>query len=73
MVRLLVVFRALDEVMMEMFCPSDSCVELPLDHVLHQVILGVGTPEAPHVRLMELNWTTARFVWGVVMVGSTKR
>ena len=71
MVRVLVVFLARDEVMMEVFCPSDTCVELPLDHVLHQVILGVGTPEAPHVRLMELDWITAWFAGGVVMVGNT--
>ena len=73
MVRVLVVFLAIDEVMMEMFCPSDTCVELVLDHVLHQVILGVGTPEAIHVRLMELDWITTWFAGGVVMVGSTKR
>ena len=72
MVRLLVVFLAMDEVMMKIFCPSDTCVELALDHVLHQVILGVGTPEAPHVRLMEFNWTTAWFAGCVVMVRSTK-
>ena len=73
MVRVLVVFLAMDEVMMEMFCPSDTCVELPLDHVhvLHQVILGVGTPEAPHVRLMELDWIADWFAGGVMMVGST--
>ena len=71
MVRVLVVFLAIDKVMMEMFCPSDTCVELPLDHVLHQVILGVGTPEAPHVRLMGLDWITAWLAGGVVMVGST--
>ena len=71
MVRVLVVFLSRDEVMMEMFCPSDTCVELPLDHVLHQVILGVGTPEAPHVRLMELDWITAWLAGGVVMVEST--
>ena len=60
MVRVLAVFLALNEVMMEMLCPSDTnCVELPLDDVLHQVISGLGTPEAPYVRLMELNWNTA--------------
>ena len=74
MVRVLVVFLARDEVMTEMFCPSDTCVELPLDHVLHQVILGVGTPEAPHVRLMELDCRTATWVIeSVVMVGGTGR
>ena len=72
MVRVLVVFLAIDELMMEMFCPSDICVELPLDHALHQVILSVGTPEAPHVRLMGFNWTTAWFAGCVVMVRSTK-
>ena len=52
MVRLLEVFLATEDVMMEMYCPANTWVELPLDHVLHQVILGVGTPEALHVRLM---------------------
>ena len=71
MVRVLVVFLAIDKVMMEMFCPSDTCVELPLDHVLHQVILGVGTPEAPHVRLMELDCNFTWFSGNVVIEGRT--
>ena len=71
MVRVLVVFLAMDKVMMEMFCPSDTCVELPLDHVLHQVILGVGTPEAPHVRLMELDCNFTWFSGNVVIEGHT--
>ena len=54
-----------------MFCPSDTCVELPLDHVLHQVILGVGTPEAPHVRLMELDCNFTWFSGNVVIEGGT--
>ena len=60
-----------DDVVMEMFCSANTWMELPLDHVLHQVILGVGTPEAMHVRLVGLNWITAWFAGGVVMVGST--
>ena len=59
-----------DDVMMEMFCSTITWM-VPLDHVLHQVILGVGTPEAMHVRLVGLNWITAWFAGGVVMVGST--
>ena len=49
MVRLLEVFLATEDVMMD---PANTWMELPLDHVLHQVISGVGTPEASHVRLM---------------------
>ena len=71
MVRVLVVFLAMDEVMMEMFCPSDTCVELPLDHVLHHVKLGVGTPEALHVRLMELDCNFTWFSGNVVIEGRT--
>ena len=75
MVRVLVVFLVVGEVVMKMFCPSDTCVELPLeslslvlplDHVIHQVKLGVFTPEATHVRLMELD---CNFTWNVVIEG----
>ena len=58
-------------VLMEMFCSAITWMELPPDHVLHQVILGLGTPEAMHFRLVGLNWSTAPFAGGVVMLGST--
>mgnify|MGYP003483241638 FL=1 len=70
MVRVLVVFLAIDEV--EMFCPSDTCEELPLDHVLHQVISGVGTPEATHVRVIEFDCTTTWLTGAAMISGITK-
>ena len=72
--RSLVVFRVIDiDAMTMLFCPSDTCMELPLGHVLHQVILGVGTPEAMHIRLMELDWITDWLIGGTMMSGSTKK
>ena len=70
MVRVLVVVLAIHEV--EMFCSSNTCKELPLDHVLHQVISGVGTPEATHVREIEFDWTTTWLTGGAIISGITK-
>ena len=72
--RSLVVFRVIDiDVMTMLFCPSNTCMELPLDHVLHHVISGVGTPEAIHVSEMESNCTTDWLIGGTMMSGSTKK
>ena len=60
-----------DDVVMEMFCSANTWMELPLDHV-HQVILGGGTPEALHKRVMGWDCNSAWSSGGSVMLGSAE-
>ena len=59
-----------DVVMMTIRWSSRTSMELPLDHVFHQVISGVGTPEALQRRLMDVFWSTALLSGGSMMYGS---